>query len=75
MSKWDEYKAKMGTTRPWDFVNPNTEYAADTVAEERFNICKSCPRIIPVTNQCRECGCFMFAKTKLLKASCPLGKW
>lgn len=75
MSKWEEYKKNLGTVRPWDLVNPNTKWASDNVAEERYSICQSCPELIKLTKQCKKCGCFMAAKTKLQKATCPIGKW
>lgn len=43
-------------------------------AEARMAICKACPLLRPM-NRCKECGCFMDAKTKLKNVSCPLGKW
>jgi hypothetical protein len=61
--------------RPWDLLNPNTEYANSKVAKERFDICKSCPKLIKKIKVCEECGCFMALKTKLLHAECPIGKW
>ena len=69
------YKKNLGETRPWDILNPSTEWASSEVAEERYSICKACPELIKLTNQCKKCGCFMIAKTKLEKATCPLGKW
>ena len=69
------YKKNLGETRPWDILNPSTEWASSDVAEERYSICKACPELIKLTNQCKKCGCFMIAKTKLEKATCPLGKW
>lgn len=75
MSKWSEYKAKLGDTRPWDLVNPNTEWASEEQSQKRYDICKTCPELINLTKQCKQCGCIMTAKTKLLKASCPLHKW
>jgi len=74
MSKWSEYKKKNGVT-PLDMLNPRTQHATDEVAAERLEICKQCPKFIKATTQCTECGCFMFAKTKLKAAKCPLGKW
>jgi len=74
-SKWQQYKEKLGDTRPWDLLNPNTEYAEDTEADRRYNICKSCPELIDLTKQCKQCGCIMSLKTKLQHATCPLGKW
>jgi hypothetical protein len=61
--------------KPWDLLNPNVARSTDLLAEERFNICLSCPELIKLTKQCRKCGCFMAAKTKIEAASCPLGKW
>ena len=74
-SKWQEYKENLGETRPWDLINPNTEWAESEVAEKRFSICQSCPEFISLTTQCKKCGCIMKAKTKLQKAHCPIGKW
>lgn len=75
VSAWEEYKKKLGNTRPWDLLNPTTEYADASLAQERFNICKSCPKLIQATNQCSECLCFMNLKTKILNAECPEHKW
>ena len=61
--------------KPWDFLNPNTEYATEEEAERRFKICDYCPELISLTKQCKKCGCLMHLKTKLEKATCPLGKW
>jgi hypothetical protein len=75
MNAWQEYKKKLGTTRPWDMLNPNVERASEEVAEARMDTCNKCPELISLTKQCKQCGCVMPAKTKLLKATCPLGKW
>lgn len=74
-SPWQEYKKKLGETRPWDLVNPKTEWASEELATQRFDICKQCPQLIKGINQCKECGCFMAAKTRLSRAECPLHKW
>lgn len=74
-SKWKAYKEKIGETRPWDILNPNTEYVPEEEANRRYDICNSCPELIDLTKQCKQCGCFMAMKTKLSKASCPLKKW
>lgn len=73
-SRWEEYKAKNGVT-PLDLLNPKTVRAEKTLADERFDICKSCPELIHITSQCKQCGCFMKIKTTLEAAVCPLGKW
>lgn len=75
ITPWERYKKNLGDTRPWDLINPNTEYVSDEVHTNRFDICKSCPELIKVTSQCKKCGCFMAAKTKLKNAQCPLSKW
>lgn len=74
-SRWEQYKEKLGETRPWDVINPNTEYVEEQIANERLDICKACPELIELTSQCKKCGCFMGMKTKLKKANCPIGKW
>tara|TARA_B110000285_G_C15008635_1_gene555237 strand:- start:206 stop:460 length:255 start_codon:yes stop_codon:yes gene_type:complete len=74
-SKWEDYKEKLGDARPWDLVNPKTEYVSKDVAQERYDICKACPQLIKATKQCKECGCFMKVKTTLAHAECPLHKW
>jgi hypothetical protein len=75
LTPWEKYKQNLGDTRPWDIVNPNTEWASAEVSEKRYDICKSCPELIKLTKQCKKCGCFMAAKTKLNMATCPIGKW
>lgn len=74
-NKWQEYKEKLGETRPWDILNPNTEYVEEAEATRRYDICKACPELIDLTKQCKQCGCVMPLKTKLAKAECPLKKW
>jgi hypothetical protein len=61
--------------RPWDLFNKNLGRVSDTIAEERMAICNGCEMLIQATKTCKECGCFMSAKTKLPNASCPLNKW
>jgi hypothetical protein len=72
---WEQYKKNLGETRPWDVVNPNTEWVDDAKSLERFSICQACPEFVKLTTQCKKCGCFMKIKTKLEKATCPIGKW
>lgn len=61
--------------RPWDLFNKNIGRVESDIAEERMAICLECPELIKFTKQCKKCGCFMEAKTKLPNAECPLGKW
>jgi len=61
--------------RPWDLLNPNTEYVSKEEQHKRYSTCQSCDRFISLTTQCKECGCIMKLKTTISHASCPLGKW
>jgi hypothetical protein len=45
------------------------------VSKPRMAICKECPYRIKATNTCRECGCFLPAKTRLTDEACPLLRW
>jgi hypothetical protein len=73
-SKWQEYKEKNGVT-PLDLLNPMTKYAEENLSTSRMSICQTCPELIKLTTQCKKCGCFMAAKTKMEAAKCPIGKW
>mgnify|MGYP003353921852 CR=1 FL=1 len=73
-SRWQLYKEKNGVT-PLDLLNPNTKTVSDEKHAARYNICKTCEFFIKSTKQCRQCGCFMKAKTSLDSARCPEGKW
>lgn len=75
MSPWQEYKKKLGTTRPWDLLNPEVPRAEANVAQSRYAICLGCSELKDVTKQCKQCGCVMVGKVKLLHATCPLNKW
>lgn len=76
-SKWQQMKNLVNSegVKPWDFLDPNTEYADKDLADERYSLCLDCPLFNKVTKTCTECGCFMAAKTKLALAVCPIGKW
>jgi hypothetical protein len=74
-SAWEKYKENLGDTRPWDLLNPNTEFAIDALQEQRYSVCRSCPEFIELTTQCKKCGCIMKLKTKLSAAKCPINKW
>jgi hypothetical protein len=63
------------SVKPWDFLNPETEYVDAYESTRRYNICESCDRFFRLTRTCKECGCFMNIKTNLKNATCPIGKW
>lgn len=75
MNAWQEYKKKLGNTRPWDMLNSEVKRVSKEEEEKRFAICKECPEFIKITTQCKQCGCIMKAKTKLAEATCPIGRW
>jgi hypothetical protein len=75
MNAYQEYKKKLGETRPWHAMNPNNFNPDEALSEKRYEICEACPRFFKITKQCKECGCFMPIKTKLKEAVCPLDKW
>jgi rRNA maturation protein Nop10 len=60
--------------RPWDIFNKNIGRVSAHAERVRMDVCKGCPKFT-ITGQCRACGCFMAAKTKLPNAYCPIGKW
>ena len=74
-SNWSKYKQNLGETRPWDILNPDMHVENSSISDSRLKLCRSCPELIKLTSQCKKCGCFMAAKTKLKQATCPLGKW
>lgn len=74
-TRWQAYKEKLGETRPWDMLDPNVPRVSEEVRSTRFSVCQGCDRLMHLTHQCKECGCFMNLKTALEKATCPLGKW
>lgn len=77
-SRWDSIKKNLAdpnAVKPWDMLNPQTEWVEDSVKQSRYDICKQCPEFISATTQCKECGCIMKIKTGMAKAFCPIGKW
>jgi hypothetical protein len=71
---WQEYKNKLGTTRPWHALD-KSNYTDEETSVKRMTICEECPEFIKLTSQCKQCGCVMKLKTKLKEAACPIGKW
>jgi hypothetical protein len=81
MTAWEEYKKKRALelqngaqVKPIDMFDKQNR-TSDDIADKRMSICNDCDRLIPITHQCKECGCFMKMKVKLKTATCPLGKW
>ena len=53
-------------------VNLATGGATDP--KERMEICNSCP-FKGDDQRCGRCGCFLPAKTRVKKSTCPIGAW
>ena len=75
LTPWQKYKQNLGDTRPWDVLNPNTNWVKKDIHTSRLELCKACSEFISLTTQCKKCGCVMSIKTKLEAAKCPIGKW
>jgi len=45
------------------------------IIKARYDICKGCSSFSELTKMCKECACFMPAKTELKNSKCPLNKW
>lgn len=61
--------------RPWDMLNKNIGRVTLELKEERLSMCRECPQLIKITEQCKKCGCHMPWKASLPHAECPIGKW
>ena len=46
----------------------------EDIVNRRWDICKACPELT-ASNRCKQCGCFMKAKTRIATSRCPIGKW
>ena len=75
MTPYQEWKKKLGESRPWHMLDPSVPRVGEEESDIRYAKCLECPSLIKSTKQCKECGCFMAMKVKLKNAACPLGKW
>lgn len=50
-------------------------YVKKEIAQNRYDICKSCEHFNLETKNCNLCGCFMKVKVKIPEAFCPVNKW
>ncbi len=87
MSDKDQYpslgqQAKNLAQFSWDLIkylqqgqNHNALFVSDEVYKERIMTCHSCDKYDELENRCKECGCFIPPKAKIILDSCPLGKW
>lgn len=58
-----------------NLVTGNLEIATDEVIIKRNAICDACEAKNHLANVCTACGCFLPAKVRLAKSSCPMEKW
>ena len=75
MSAWNEWKKSLGDSRPWHLLDHDKVIQDQSIIDNRMSICRSCEFFIPMTQQCKKCGCVMTLKTKLENAGCPINKW
>lgn len=61
--------------KPWDLLNKDLLIQDKAIVDQRMSLCEECPELLKITQQCRQCGCYMPGKTRLRNASCPIGKW
>ncbi len=52
----------------------NANLADEELVQKRLTICNSCDFLL-ITRNCSKCGCFVDAKTKVIRGKCPIGKW
>ncbi len=65
----------------WELVQYITQnryailFVSDEIYKQRIETCKGCDKYDELENRCRECGCYVPAKAKIILDSCPLSKW
>ena len=72
---WATWKKNQGDSRPWHLLDPDARIIDQSKIDKRYDLCKSCEHFVKLTTLCTQCGCVMKAKTTLLNAACPIGKW
>ena len=55
----------------WNLTFPSVE--TEIMARKRAEICAKCPK--NVNNTCSLCSCWLSAKVRAPKSSCPIDKW
>lgn len=48
---------------------------SEAVKLQRLKICNSCDDFNKKIKTCKQCGCYMPAKTMFVVSECPLSKW
>ena len=66
------------TWRLFDYVikgQANNIEVSDKIFEDRMSLCRSCEYFDEKQTRCKECGCFLNVKAKMMFEECPLNKW
>lgn len=77
-AKWLLARAVMPAWTKLDAIVKAAGQAANDQHDKarlRLEVCKRCPAFDAKLQRCRDCGCFMPAKTQLPGAKCPQGRW
>jgi hypothetical protein len=59
----------------WDVIRNKLEFAEKRIAQERYELCKSCEVRNKTFDICTICGCRLTWKVKMKKSTCPMEKW
>ena len=57
------------------FSHSKTPFVSDEISRERMEICTRCMYYDSSQIRCKECGCFLKAKTRFAVNGCPIGAW
>jgi len=58
----------------WALITLKKVKVSDREFMRRHNICMDCDQLLR-KKRCKQCGCFVDPKARLLTEKCPLGKW
>jgi len=78
MNKHDIYRGAVGLTK----AALQIDKCDDNVIKQRLKICHDCEHRTQsksasgnIISRCKICKCFIKAKVRISKESCPLNKW
>lgn len=58
----------------WAFITLKNIKAPEKIFLQRYSTCMDCEHLLR-KKRCKQCGCFIYPKARLLTERCPLGKW
>lgn len=58
-----------------DALTTGIDIASPETVASRRALCNACEMRNTLIDECTACGCFLPAKTRLSKASCPMDLW